>query len=297
MYGVVVAALGMLSTIATDLAIDAYGPISDNAGSLSLSTATTIGGAPNTVAPCAPAWCGDLAISYPFWLAGTHLPKCGYDQGFKVTCDKAKDDGTCNIDKFVNASFVPSPPFEIEPQQNQELFFVYDCNLRAPQLPRSWTPLRCGNNGSFTWLSGEYRPEDSSMAMPGNCNVAMIPVVAYEGATAADYQWFVEGGFFLSYYLTDTEDDDYYDQCQACSYRAGHGQCRTIVSDNGFQCYCSDGVYSTTACGTKRANWKTTIVVESKRELNQECSIYIGLSCMEAITESRILYLYRSQPF
>lgn len=87
------------------------------------------------------------------------------------------------------------------------------------------------------------------MAMPGNCNVAMIPVVAYEGATAADYQWFVEGGFFLSYYLTDTEDDDYYDQCQACSYRAGHGQCRTIVSDNGFQCYCSDGVYSTTACG------------------------------------------------
>ncbi|ONM21984.1 ubiquitin carrier protein 7 [Zea mays] len=119
------------------------------------------------------------------------------------------------------------------------------------------------------------------MAMPGNCNVAMIPVVAYEGATAADYQWFVEGGFFLSYYLTDTEDDDYYDQCQACSYRAGHGQCRTIVSDNGFQCYCSDGVYSTTACGTKRANWKTTIVVESKRELNQECSIYIGLRMNE----------------
>lgn len=209
-------------------------------------------------------WCGDLAISYPFWLAGTHPPKCGYDQGFKVTCDKAKvylknstctyqiqaifyamkllrvaiaglslDDGTCNIDKFVNASFVPSPPFEIKPQQNQELFFVYDCNLRAPQLPQSWTPLRCGNNGSFTWLSREYRPKDSSMAMPGNCNVAMIPVVAYEGATTADYQRLVEGGFFLSYYLTDTEDDDYYDQCQACSYRAGHGQCRTIVSDDG----------------------------------------------------------------
>eukprot|EP00267_Zea_mays_P046115 XP_020398461.1 LEAF RUST 10 DISEASE-RESISTANCE LOCUS RECEPTOR-LIKE PROTEIN KINASE-like 2.3 isoform X1 [Zea mays] len=256
------------------------------------STTTTTGGAPNTAAPCAPAWCGDLAISYPFWLAGTHPPKCGYDQGFEVTCDKAKaylknstctyqiqsifyamnllrvaivgllslDDGTCNVDKFVNASFVPSPAFEIEPQQNQELFFVYDCNLRAPQLPRSWTPLRCGNNGSFTWLSGQYRPEDSSMALPGNCNVAMIPVVAYEGATAADYQRLVEGGFFLSYYLTDTEDHYYYGQCQACSYRAGHGQCRTIVSDDGFQCYCSDGVYSTTACGTKRANWKTTIV-------------------------------------
>ncbi|CDY61273.1 BnaA06g38620D [Brassica napus] len=34
MYGVAVAALGMLSTIATGLAIDAYGPISDNAGSI-----------------------------------------------------------------------------------------------------------------------------------------------------------------------------------------------------------------------------------------------------------------------
>ncbi|KAI5403135.1 hypothetical protein KIW84_050642 [Lathyrus oleraceus] len=34
MYGVVVAALGMLSTIATGLAIDAYGPISDNAGGI-----------------------------------------------------------------------------------------------------------------------------------------------------------------------------------------------------------------------------------------------------------------------
>nr|GEX42464.1 pyrophosphate-energized vacuolar membrane proton pump-like [Tanacetum cinerariifolium] len=43
MYGVAVAALGMLSTIATGLAIDAYGPISDNAGSAALVSLALFG--------------------------------------------------------------------------------------------------------------------------------------------------------------------------------------------------------------------------------------------------------------
>ncbi len=34
MYGIAMAAIGMISTIATGLTIDAYGPVSDNAGGI-----------------------------------------------------------------------------------------------------------------------------------------------------------------------------------------------------------------------------------------------------------------------
>jgi hypothetical protein len=34
-----------------------------------------------------PALCGNLTISYPFWLAGRHRPECGY-RPFEVACDK-----------------------------------------------------------------------------------------------------------------------------------------------------------------------------------------------------------------
>ena len=54
---------------------------------LALLANPTTAVAMNTLTPCAPAPCGDLTIAYPFWLAGTHRPECGY-RPFEVACDK-----------------------------------------------------------------------------------------------------------------------------------------------------------------------------------------------------------------
>ena len=76
------------------------------------------------------ALCENLTIAYPFWLAGTHPPECGY-RAFEVACDKGNVSlknsywnyqvmdifyenssfievdpsyDTCDVDNFVNAS-------------------------------------------------------------------------------------------------------------------------------------------------------------------------------------------------
>jgi len=80
--------------------------------------------------PCASALCENLTIAYPFWLAGTHPPECGY-RAFEAACDKGNVSlkhsywnyqvmdifyenssfievdpsyDTCDVDNFVNAS-------------------------------------------------------------------------------------------------------------------------------------------------------------------------------------------------
>lgn len=218
----------------------------------------------NTTEPCAPAACGGLTISYPFWLADTHPPECGY-QAFQVACDKQRNaslsnsmwayhildifyencsfrvansqllDGTCEIELNINAtSDLGLAPFKIS-ESNQELFFLYNCQKQARQLPRSWAPVNCTSDAtnSFAWLAGKYGSDAISTLLPGNyCTVSsMMPVMGYHGATGADYQRLVKGGFLLEYTAED---------CDTCTGTGG--QCRVNNTMDLFECHCTDGV-------------------------------------------------------
>jgi len=52
-----------------------------------LATPPAVAAVNMSTVPCASALCENLTIAYPFWLAGTHPPECGY-RAFVVACDK-----------------------------------------------------------------------------------------------------------------------------------------------------------------------------------------------------------------
>ncbi|XP_024315263.1 LEAF RUST 10 DISEASE-RESISTANCE LOCUS RECEPTOR-LIKE PROTEIN KINASE-like 1.2 isoform X1 [Brachypodium distachyon] len=242
---------------------------------------------------CDPATCGDLRISYPFWLSGTHPPECGY-RAFQVTCDNINntvkaslknslwtyqilsisypdssftvtnlqfsEDGACDIELHVNASAdLGIAPFGIS-GTNKELFFLYGCT-HPQQLPPSRAPVACTDGGSgsnnsnassslspsnntFAWLAGGYKPEYDAWrsVQGGNCTVSMVPVLGYEGATGADYQRLMKGGFLLQYAAGD---------CDACVDSGGF--CRINTTYDILECHCSGGVVSELiVCGTDR---------------------------------------------
>nr|TKW13314.1 hypothetical protein SEVIR_5G092001v2 [Setaria viridis] len=233
-----------------------------------LPSPATTAAALNTSNPCAPALCGGINITFPFWLAGKHPPECGY-KAYQVTCDKGNltlknsywtyqlldifyqnssfradlSGGVCDSQNFVNASSdLGLSPFKISPK-NQELFFLYDCELRGRHAPRSWTLVNCSSPDDPPWafalLGKNYTPGGTGMPPPMNCNVSTIPVLGYEGATGADYQRLLKGGSLLEY----TDDEP----CKDCTDTGG--RCRVNVSDDAFACYCNDGDDGWFICG------------------------------------------------
>ncbi|CAO2193529.1 unnamed protein product [Urochloa humidicola] len=233
---------------------------------LLLSTPTATVATVNSSNPCAPASCGGLNITFPFWLDGTHQPECGY-KAYEVSCsdkDKASlvksfwdykilnifygnssfiltnmdlshpDPETC-FELFSNASTdLAASPFTIS-SQNLELFFVSDCDPRPQQGRHSWSYVNCTDDSpdSFALLAGNYTPGNTRPVtpLPENCNMAMMPVLGYKGATGADYLRLLKRGFLLQY------TDDWL--CKDCTKTGG--QCRVDVSDDSFECLCTNG--------------------------------------------------------
>ncbi|XBI24084.1 hypothetical protein VPH35_049214 [Triticum aestivum] len=240
-----------------------------------LLTAVLATDAINTTAPtsCDPAACGALRIAYPFWLAGTHLPQCGY-RAFQVSCDgngtaSLKNslwtyqireinygddngtfritnaqlaDGTCDIELRVNASSdLGLAPFTIS-AANRQLFYLYNCtDQQARPPPPTWAHVNCANgplNDSFAFLADRYMPEDKWGAVPGNCTVSTMPVLGYPGAAGKDYRRLMKEGFLLEY----TVDD-----CAGCVDSGG--LCRVNTVYDMLECHCPDGVSDFIICG------------------------------------------------
>ncbi|KAL5229011.1 hypothetical protein ABZP36_017276 [Zizania latifolia] len=203
-----------------------------------------------TSSSCEPAKCGNLTIGYPFWLAGTHPPECGY-RVFQVSCHQGKAslkngfwryqimsifyetssfkvmnakllEGSCIVESIFNTSSDLSfEPFNIC-SRNQELFFLYNCKQSRLQLPSSWASISCANNhtsDSYAWLAGQYKPDDALKPLPGNCTVSMMPVLGYAGAMAKGYERLIKSGFKLDYTMRP-------DDCKDCSESGGRSLSR-----------------------------------------------------------------------
>ncbi|CAO2160973.1 unnamed protein product [Urochloa humidicola] len=232
-----------------------------------LSTPTATVAAVNSSNPCAPASCGGLDITFPFWLAGTHPPECGH-KAYQVSCNnKGKaslvksfwdykilnifygnssfilanmdlsdpNSETC-FELFSNASTdLAAAPFTIS-SQNLELFFVFDCDPRPQHGRHSWSYVNCTDNSpnSFALLAGNYTPNNTRTLtpLPRNCNVSMMPVLGYKGATGADYLRLLKRGFLLEY-----PTSVFY--CKDCTETGG--QCRVDGSDDTLHCLCTNG--------------------------------------------------------
>ncbi|CAO2180831.1 unnamed protein product [Urochloa humidicola] len=246
------------------------------------SPTTTISTQNTSLNPCAPASCGGLNITFPFWLAGTHPPECGH-KAYQVSCNKKgkaslvksfwdykilnifygnssfilanmdlsdPNSETC-FELFSNASTdLAAAPFTIS-SQNLELFFVFDCDPRPQHGRHSWSYVNCTDNSpsSFALLAGNYTPNNTRTLtpLPRNCNVSMMPVLGYKGATGADYQRLLKRGFLLEYLDAGP--------CSACTETGG--KCRVDGSDDTFHCLCTNGGHGF-ICGRK---WREVKII------------------------------------
>ncbi|KAG0536670.1 hypothetical protein BDA96_03G083600 [Sorghum bicolor] len=222
-------------------------------------------------ADCEPAACGNLTLSYPFWLGSSTNPPsspCGHP-GFEVWCSDggrdeaslkgssihvlsidytnnsfvashsrvAGDDGVCKTDFNMSSSIALSLQFTFSPQ-NRALCFLYHCsNGTAP--PSGPEYANATSNCSAPIYAYLDRPPEIAT---GGCTYAYMPVLGSEAAvmTAANYSRLLKDGFVLDWEVASVGD------CRTC--KASGGQCRYDNDTAEFWCLCPDGRRAGSTC-------------------------------------------------
>ncbi|KAM0870251.1 hypothetical protein ACQ4PT_040127 [Festuca glaucescens] len=226
---------------------------------------------------CAPAACGDLTITYPFWLRGRHAPSCGFP-AFEVTCSddptgatppslsgsylrlidirygdrtvvafhaSLVSGGACRAMRFNVSTSLALSPLAVS-AANWELFFRANCT-GAPLPPAGALPLDCPGAGAWSVYAGQrYDPGDGSLAPaappvePAGCNFTVVPVMpGSELRTWDDYAGIVGRGFLLEWTVPG--------DCAACNGTGG--RCLYEAGANAFGCLCPGGRVQPATCG------------------------------------------------
>ncbi|KAF7020490.1 hypothetical protein CFC21_033582 [Triticum aestivum] len=233
-------------------------------------------------ASCAPAACGGLTITYPFWLRGHHEPNCGYPT-FGVTCDDptgataptlsesylrlldisygnrsvvafhnslvAASDDPCRATRFNVSSSLALSPLAVS-GDNWELFFCNNCS-RAPPPPAGSLWLNsCSGTVTDAWSVHIGRRYEARPAGPAECKYSVVPVLPRSELRAwGDYAGIVERGFLLEWTVPG--------DCAACSETGGG--CRYEAGANAFGCLCHGGRMHPATCGDYGDSGKTSI--------------------------------------
>nr|CAB3476370.1 unnamed protein product [Digitaria exilis] len=209
---------------------------------------------------CWPKACGELNITYPFWLEESGKPACG-PPAFQVTCNSSGAflsrtpyqayrvvtifaenqslhvvdinlplDTGCPAPTF-NVSIMPLP--FIFSGANKDLLFLGKCTGRSPDVPAGFRSLSCDKN-SFVRLGdgGNFSRDHIDGGIPPGCLFSVVPILGAPDGNGEDYLGGMRNGFLLEWEEVPAGD------CQGCIARGG--ECKYGDSGLVFACNCTN---------------------------------------------------------